>query len=55
VVCGYTQVDLEGRFFKIRTGETNLSNMIVDVIRTDLDVDLVLLNSGTLRLDNVIH
>ena len=54
-VIGYTDVDLEGRFEKIRSEETNLANWIADIVRTEYDeVDLCLLNSGTLRYNSVI-
>jgi len=56
-VIGFTSVDLDGRFDRIRTGETNLGNLVCDVLREWCDTyggaDVVLLNSGTLRSDAV--
>lgn len=48
-------VDLDGRFAKIRTQETNLGNFITDVIITACKSDCVILNSGTIRSDQVHH
>ena len=49
-VCGYTEVDLEGRFDHLRSQETNVANFVADIIRTEYtNVDLVMLNTGTLR------
>ncbi len=55
IVCGYTDVDLEGRFDHVRAQETNLADLIADIIRTEYDADFGLLNSGTLRSNSVIH
>lgn len=55
VICGYTEVPLEGRFNFIRTEETNLGNLIADIIRSEYDTDFGLVNSGTLRTNNVIE
>ena len=52
---GFCEVDLEARFSHIRSQETNLGNWISDVIRTEFEeVDLALLNGGTLRSNCVI-
>ena len=45
--------DLEGRFSRVRTQETNLGNLVTDIMRQALRVDMVILNSGTLRSDEV--
>lgn len=51
---GYTGVDLEARKHKSRTEETNLGNLICDIIRTESDADMAIINAGCLRLDEVI-
>jgi 2',3'-cyclic-nucleotide 2'-phosphodiesterase (5'-nucleotidase family) len=50
-VIGFTKIDLDARFNKIRTRETNVSNLIADIIRSETHCDVVLVNSGTLRAD----
>lgn len=40
-------VELDGRFSKIRTSETNLGNWVCDVILSATGADVVLINSGT--------
>lgn len=52
-VLGAFSVPLDGRFQSVRTGETNLGNWVCDVILAATGADLVLLNSGTLRSDQV--
>ena len=53
-VCGYTEVDLEGRFEYLRSQETNIGNWITDVIRTEFDeCQFVILNAGSLRSNSV--
>lgn len=47
------ECDLDGRFSKIRTGETNLGNFIADVVCAGTKADCVILNSGTLRSDSI--
>ena len=46
--------DLESRFEKIRTEETNTANMIADIARVLMEADIAIINSGTLRADTVI-
>ena len=41
-------------FAKIRTEETNASNWIADIIRDGTAADVTILNSGTLRADELI-
>ena len=53
MVIGGTQCSLEGRFKYVRTRETNLGNLVTDVMRKTLKADVALLNSGTLRSDCV--
>ncbi|KAI4468300.1 nucleotidase-related [Holotrichia oblita] len=52
-VLGCFSVPLDGRFSAIRTGETNLGNWVCDVILAATGADLVLLNSGTFRSDQI--
>ncbi|XP_003390086.2 PREDICTED: 5'-nucleotidase-like isoform X2 [Amphimedon queenslandica] len=44
---------LDGRFSSIRSRETNLGNLITDIMRHCTSSDLALLNSGTLRSDTL--
>ena len=55
ILCGETEVELEARFKYIRTQETNLSNFMADILRTEYDVDFTLMNSGTYRSNAVIE
>ena len=48
---GYSAVHIEGRFDKIRSDETNLGNLIADLIRSEFDADFGLSNAGGLRAD----
>ena len=52
-VVGETEVELDGRFKEIRTSETNLGNFVTDIMRASVQADVVILNSGTLRSDEV--
>jgi len=53
-VLGEIDVSLEGRFRHVRTKETNLGNLVTDIMRRKMRTDVALLNSGTLRSD-VVH
>ncbi|KAL4419585.1 hypothetical protein ABPG77_004834 [Micractinium sp. CCAP 211/92] len=53
VVVGTTAVDLDGRFSTVRTGESNLANLVCDVWREACNSDVALLNGGTLRSDRI--
>ncbi len=55
VPCGYTDVDLDAMFSSVRYKETNLCNLIADVIRTEYDTDFSLFNTGTFRSNAIIH
>ena len=56
MTCGYTDVDLEGRFEFLRTQETNLGNWIADVFYTEfMQCDIVVLNSGSLRSNQLMQ
>ncbi|XP_077862649.1 uncharacterized protein LOC144344643, partial [Saccoglossus kowalevskii] len=50
---GYIEVDLDGRFSMVRTGETNLGNFITDIMLSATAAEIALLNSGTLRSDRI--
>ena len=53
-VCGYSSVDLEGKFECSRGMETNIGNWICDVINTSFDGNsIVILNSGCIRSNEV--
>lgn len=52
-VLGNFSIELEGRFAKIRTAETNLGDWICDVVLSATGADIVILNSGTFRSDQV--
>ncbi|OTF81598.1 5' nucleotidase-like protein [Euroglyphus maynei] len=46
--------DLDGRFSSVRTKETNIGNLITDVMLYAVpDADFALINSGTLRSDRI--
>jgi 5'-nucleotidase len=51
---GSIECDLEGRFSRIRTGETNLGNLVTDIMRSSTRSEIALLNSGTFR-SNAVH
>lgn len=59
VDVGATAVPLEGRFRAMRTCETNLGNLVADIIHHSLDTDpaaplhLAFFNSGSIRSDRV--
>lgn len=52
-VLGNFSVELEGRFSKIRTTETNLGDWVCDVVLSATGADVVIINSGTFRSDQV--
>jgi 5'-nucleotidase len=52
-VLGCFSVPLDGRFTSIRTSESNLGNWVCDVVLAATGADLVVLNSGTFRSDQV--
>jgi 2',3'-cyclic-nucleotide 2'-phosphodiesterase (5'-nucleotidase family) len=54
-VCGYSEVDLDGRFELLRSQETNVSNFVADILFTEFpDTDIAFVNSGTLRSNSII-
>lgn len=44
-----SEVDIEARFSRLRTEETNLANWTADLIRTEMEADVTLINTGTIR------
>lgn len=52
-VLGNFSVELDARFSKIRTSETNLGNWICDVALSATGADVVIINSGTFRSDQI--
>lgn len=52
-VLGNFSVELDARFSKIRTSETNLGNWITDVALSATGADVVIINSGTFRSDQI--
>ncbi|KAK3727236.1 hypothetical protein QZH41_019303 [Actinostola sp. cb2023] len=50
---GHVEVELDGRFASLRTKETNLGNFVTDIMHNVSKADVVLLNSGTLRSDEL--
>ncbi|CAH1780293.1 unnamed protein product [Owenia fusiformis] len=50
---GQMEVELDGRFSKIRTQETNLGNFIMDIVLAAVNCDLAMCNSGTFRSDRI--
>ncbi|KAF7278511.1 mannosylglucosyl-3-phosphoglycerate phosphatase isoform X2 [Rhynchophorus ferrugineus] len=52
-VLGCFSVPLDGRFTSIRSSESNLGNWVCDVVLAATGADLVILNSGTFRSDQV--
>ena len=55
VKIGETAVALDGRFTTIRREESNLGNLVVDIMRESIRADVVVLNSGTLRIDEILQ
>lgn len=49
VVVGVTKVDLDGERANVRTGETNLGNLITDVMRKLTEADIAMTNGGGIR------
>ncbi|CAD7014715.1 uncharacterized protein LOC101459616 isoform X1 [Ceratitis capitata] len=52
-VLGNFGVELEGRFSIIRSQETNLGNWVCDVVLAATGADVVIINSGTFRSDQI--
>ncbi len=54
VVVGRTDVPLEARSSKLRTQETNLGDLVADLMRERLETDLALVNGGAIRTNRVV-
>ncbi len=52
-VIGYCSETLDGTRASNRTRETNLGNWVADVWRVQTGADVALLNSGSLKIDEV--
>lgn len=52
-VLGEFTVELDGRFSQIRTTETNLGDWVCDVLLAATGADVVIINSGTFRSDQI--
>lgn len=52
---GFTDVDLETRFSKIRVHEANISNFFADLIRAEFNTDIAVFNTGTIRADEYYY
>lgn len=48
-VVGSTAVELDGAREHVRTGETNLGNLITDAMKAKLDTDVAITNGGGIR------
>ena len=55
MVIGSCEVDLEARFSRVRSEETNLGNFLSDLIKNELQADLSLANGGCLRANSIIE
>lgn len=53
IVLGEFTCELDARFSQIRTSETNIGNWICDVALAATGADVVMINSGTFRSDQV--
>jgi len=52
-VLGNFSVELDGRFSAVRTQETNLGDWVCDVVLAATGADIVIINSGTFRSDQI--
>ena len=55
VVLGYTEVDLDIREHQMRTHETNDGNFLCDLARLYNNTDCCIMNSGSIRYDNIVE
>lgn len=53
IVLGTFSCELDARFSRIRTSETNVGNWICDIALAATGADVVIINSGTFRSDQV--
>ena len=54
VVVGRTDVPLEARSAKLRTQETNLGDLVTDLLRERLAADVALVNGGAIRTNREV-
>uniref|UniRef100_A0A1A9X3Q6 5'-Nucleotidase C-terminal domain-containing protein n=1 Tax=Glossina brevipalpis TaxID=37001 RepID=A0A1A9X3Q6_9MUSC len=52
-ILGTFTVELDGRFSAVRTQETNLGDWVCDVVLAATGADIVIINSGTFRSDQI--
>ena len=53
-VIGWTGVDLETRDDYTRSQETNFTNLVADLMRTEYGTDFAIINTGSFRLNQLI-
>ena len=54
MVIGRTTVPLEAHTSKLRTQETNLGNLVADLVRERLEADVALVNGGAIRTNRTV-
>ena len=54
VDIGWTAVDLEARDDYTRSQETNFTNLVADLMRTEYGTDFAIINSGSFRLNQLV-
>ncbi|XP_053205189.1 trifunctional nucleotide phosphoesterase protein YfkN-like [Panonychus citri] len=52
-IIGFTNCPLDGRFMSIRRQETNLGNLIADIMCSSVRADCAIIHSGTFRSDQI--
>ena len=52
-VIGTTGVAFDATSDHLRTGETNIGNLVADLVRADVGADIAIVNAGTIRGDRV--
>jgi len=52
-VVGATSVPLDAESIRMRAGETNLGNLVADIIRADAGAELAIVNAGAIRGDRI--
>ena len=50
-ILGNIDTELDGRFSTVRSKESKLGNFISDIVRSNINADCTIINSGTLRSD----
>mmetsp|Transcript_5008 Transcript_5008/g.7494 ORF Transcript_5008/g.7494 Transcript_5008/m.7494 type:complete len:321 (-) Transcript_5008:3-965(-) len=53
MAAAYCEVDIDARFSRVRTEETNLGTFMADLMRTELNTDFALSNGGSMRANQV--